>query len=196
MEPIISQVGRCRLHQKDEVVPASKIRPSEGRSPYPASGVLRDRRAAAPGRPKQGPTLGGPLAVPGERGAPGRAGRRAGPPQARPGPLVCFINEGNLMLKHSGAARWNLWGDWLGGFGCLVMQSLFLQAPARPPEAPTVPRPRWSGISGGGFASVCTARFPLEPRARLRAVGRACTSVRCQARTVTRTHFASCKDGI
>ena len=30
---------------------------SEGRSPYSASGVLSFPRAAAPGRPKQGPTL-------------------------------------------------------------------------------------------------------------------------------------------
>ena len=29
----------------------------EGRSAYPASGVLTSLRAAAPGRPKQGPTL-------------------------------------------------------------------------------------------------------------------------------------------
>jgi hypothetical protein len=30
---------------------------AEGRSPYSASGVLSSLRAAAPGRPKQGPTL-------------------------------------------------------------------------------------------------------------------------------------------
>ena len=30
---------------------------SEGRLPYSASGVLTSTRAAAPGRPKQGPTL-------------------------------------------------------------------------------------------------------------------------------------------